>query len=78
MCFYTIPETKPGYFDVISKPIYDAVNVPVILTGGVKKGIDIEDILNRDVCDLVGVGRAVYKNSDWMVEEVKELLVKNN
>ena len=78
MCFYTIPETKPGYFDVISKPIYDAVNVPVILTGGVKKGSDIEDILNRDVCDLVGVGRAVYKNSDWMVEEVKELLEKNN
>ena len=76
MCFYTITETKPGYFDVISKPIHDAVNIPVILTGGVKHGEDIVDILNRDVCDLVGVGRAVYKDSEWMEKEVKGLLQK--
>lgn len=74
MCFYTIQDTRPGYFDVVAKPIYDEVNIPVILTGGVQKGEDIKDILNRNVCDLVGVGRAVFRNSDWMVDEVKALL----
>ena len=76
MCLYTLPDTRPGYFDVISKPIFDNVNVPVILTGGVKKGEDIIDILNRNVCDLVGVGRAVYADSNWIKNEVKELLEK--
>lgn len=74
MCFFAIKDTRPGYFDVIAKPVFDAVDIPVILTGGVKKGKDIEDILSRRVCDLVGVGRAVYKDSDWMKNEVKALL----
>lgn len=74
MCLYSITDTRPGYFDVISKPIFDAVEVPVILTGGVKTGKDIVDILNRNVCDLVGVGRAVFANSDWMENEVIKLI----
>ncbi len=74
MCFYSIKDTRPGYFDVISKPIFDKVNVPVILTGGVRKGEDIVDILGRNVCDLVGVGRSVFKRSDWMKKEVAGLL----
>lgn len=72
MCFFSIEDTRPGYFDVISKPIFEAVHIPVILTGGVKKGTDIEEILNRKVCDLVGVGRAVYGNSKWMETELGE------
>ncbi|MBU3227074.1 NADH:flavin oxidoreductase [Clostridium algidicarnis] len=74
MCFYTIKDTRPGYFDVISKPIFEAVNIPVILTGGVKKGTDVMDILDRNVCDLVGIGRAVFKESDWMNRELKGLI----
>ncbi|MBU3207496.1 hypothetical protein [Clostridium algidicarnis] len=74
MCFYTIKDTRPGYFDVISKPIFEAVNIPVILTGGVKKGTDVMDILDRNVCDLVGIGRSVFKESDWMNRELKGLI----
>ncbi len=75
MCFYSIKDTRAGYFDVISKPIFDNVNIPVILTGGVQKGTDIVNILNRNVCDMVGVGRKVFHNSKWMKTELKELLI---
>lgn len=75
MCFYTIEDTRPGYFDVVSKPIFENVNIPVILTGGIKKGTDIIDILNRNVCDLVGIGRSVFKDSNWMTRELKDLKI---
>ncbi|PID27280.1 MAG: NADH oxidase [Candidatus Cloacimonadota bacterium] len=76
MCFYTIPDTYPGYFDTLSSPIFKGVNIPVILTGRVTKGSDIEDILSRNVCDLVGVGRAVFNDSGWMDREVEPLFKK--
>ncbi len=75
ICFYSIKDSRAGYFDVISKPIFDAVSIPVILTGGVKKGSDIVDILGRDVCDLVGVGRSLYQKTKWIKNELVPLLV---
>lgn len=74
MCLYFSDDDYPGFFDYLSKPIYEEVNIPVILTGGVKFGKDIEDILERNVCDLVGVGRAVFKDSNWIENEVKALI----
>ncbi len=74
MCFYSIKDTRPGYFDILSKPIFDEINIPLILTGGVRKGADVADILDRAVCDLVGVGRSVFKNPRWMREELGGLL----
>ncbi|WP_296143071.1 hypothetical protein [uncultured Anaerococcus sp.] len=58
----------------MSKPIYEEVKIPVILTGGVKTGQDVENILNRKVCDLVGVGRSVFKDSNWIEKEIKPLI----
>lgn len=74
MCLYFSDDDYPGFFDYLSKPIYEEVNIPVILTGGVKSGKDIEDILERNVCDLVGIGRSVFKDSDWMVDELGPLI----
>ena len=74
MCLYFSDDDKAGFFDYLSKPIYEEIAIPVILTGGVKAGKDIEDILERDVCDLVGVGRAVFKDSSWIEKEVKPLI----
>lgn len=73
MCLYFSDDDYPGFFYYISKPIYDEVDIPVTLTGGVKAGKDIEDILKRYACDLVGVGGAVFKDSNWMENEVKPL-----
>lgn len=74
MCMYFSDRDLAGYFDYLSKPIYEKVNIPVILTGGVKTGKDVGDILDRDVCDLVGVGRSVYKDSAWIEKEIKPLI----
>ena len=74
MCLFFAKDEHAGFFDYLSKPIYDEVNIPVILTGGVKTGGDIVDILDRDVCDLVGIGRSVFKDSSWMANEVKPLV----
>ena len=74
LCFYTIDDKRAGYFDVISKPIYENVQIPVILTGGVQKGQDVEDILNRNVCSLVGIGRAVFKDSAWIKNEILPII----
>ena len=74
MCMFFTDDDRAGFFDYLSKPIYKEVDIPVILTGGVKTGQDVEDILNRDVCDLVGVGRAVFKDSNWIEKEIKTLM----
>lgn len=74
MCMFSIDDQRAGFFDFLSKPIYENVDVPVILTGGVKTGEDVEDILNRGVCDLVGIGRSVFKDSNWMNEQIKPIM----
>ncbi|WP_394018514.1 NADH:flavin oxidoreductase [Anaerococcus cruorum] len=74
MCKFSIDDASAGFFAYISKPIYEEVKIPVILTGGVKTGQDVEDILNRDVCDLVGIGRAVFKDSNWIEKEIRPLI----
>ncbi|MSB17082.1 NADH:flavin oxidoreductase [Finegoldia magna] len=74
MCMFSIDDQRAGFFDFLSKPIYENVDVPVILTGGVKTGDDVEDILNRGVCDLVGIGRSVFKDSNWIENEIKPLI----
>lgn len=71
--FLGIQDKIPGYFDVISKRIYESVSIPVILTGGVRKGEDVVDILSRNVCSLVGIGRSVFKDSNWIKREVVDL-----
>ena len=74
MCMFFTDDDKAGFFDYLSKPIYEAVDIPVILTGGVKTGKDVIEILDRDVCDLVGIGRAVFKDSAWIKNEIKDLI----
>lgn len=74
LCMFSIEDNSPGFFDFLSKPIYEEVEIPVILTGGVKTGPDVEDILNRGVCDLVGIGRSVFNDSSWIEREIKSLI----
>lgn len=74
MCMFFTDDDRAGFFDYLSKPIYKEVDIPVLLTGGVKTGQDVEDILNRDVCDLVGVGRSVFKDSNWIANQIKPLM----
>ncbi|KLU67411.1 NADH oxidase [Desulfosporosinus acididurans] len=66
MCRYSLPGVQePGYFAPYSAAIKAAVSIPVIVTGGITKTEDAEVILRDKKADLVGVGRAIYKDSNW-------------
>ena len=62
--------THPGFFAELSIPIRQAINIPVILTGGVKTGADAECLLCQGAADLIGVGRPIFSNPDWAATEV--------
>ena len=74
MCRYTIPgANEPGYFSPYSMAIKEVVSIPVILTGGITKADEAEAILRDKKADLVGVGRAIYKDSDWAKNAMQSL-----
>ncbi len=64
---------EPGYFAELSEPIREAVSVPVILTGGVTEPSHAERLLAEGRADLIGVGRALLKDSEWAIKAVREL-----
>ncbi|HZK48589.1 MAG TPA: NADH:flavin oxidoreductase [Thermoleophilia bacterium] len=69
---YTRPGIdEPGYFSELSAPIKSAVSVPVILTGGVTEADQAESLLSRGAADLIGVGRAMLRDSAWAVNAVR-------
>lgn len=72
LCRYVNPNSKePGYFKELSKTAKDSCEVPVILTGGVKKAKDAEKLLNEGYCDLIGIGRAMLMDAEWSKKALK-------
>ena len=66
MCRYTrVDNTEPGYFKDMSKAVKKVVKIPVLLTGGVKKIEEAEDLLNEGAADIIGVGRELLKDPKW-------------
>jgi 2,4-dienoyl-CoA reductase-like NADH-dependent reductase (Old Yellow Enzyme family) len=61
--------TEPGYFQIMSVPVKETVHIPVLLTGGVKTPAQAEDLLKENTADLIGIGRAIFKNPHWADEE---------
>ena len=56
---------EPGYFQDLSVPVKQAVHLPVLLTGGVITPAQAEALLEKGCADLIGVGRAIFKNPHW-------------
>ena len=54
---------EPGYFSSMTEKIKSAVSVPVLLTGGVKTAAEAEKLLGEGKADLVGIGRALFKDA---------------
>lgn len=71
MSGYRSPEmTEPGWFAELSRLAKQVVSVPVLVTGGITEPAHAEEILQRGDADLIGVGRALLKDSAWAVHAV--------
>jgi 2,4-dienoyl-CoA reductase-like NADH-dependent reductase (Old Yellow Enzyme family) len=72
---YTAPDdnNEEGYFYVMSRPIKEAVSIPVMLTGGIISAAGAERMLVMGNADLIGVGRMVMKDSHWAKNALDEL-----
>jgi NADPH2 dehydrogenase len=65
-CGYIRPgAAEQGYFSEITDAIRKEVSVPVILTGGITDPAAAEALLETGKADLIGVGRAILRDSDW-------------
>ena len=64
---------EPGYFAELSEAIKGVVSIPVILTGGVTEPQQAEQLLADGKADLIGVGRAILKDSEWAQRAVRSL-----
>jgi len=67
-CFVRKGHTYPGYFGDISEAVKKEVNIPVLLTGGVKKVEDAERLLQEGKADMIGVGRIITADAGWGME----------
>ena len=71
MCSYRREgHEEPGYFKDMSIPVKAAVSIPVMLTGGIKKAGEAEDLLTEEAADLIGVGRELLKDPNWADREM--------
>jgi len=73
-CGYTVPgNTSQGYFSSLTQAIKEVVSVPVLLTGGITQVPAAEELLSSGKADLIGVARAIYKDSSWAEKAIKSI-----
>lgn len=70
-CGYIFP--GQGYFAPFTEAIKREVAIPVILTGGITEAKFAEKMLSEGKADLIGVGRAIVKDSTWAENSIKSL-----
>ncbi|MBR6351312.1 MAG: NADH:flavin oxidoreductase [Firmicutes bacterium] len=63
---------EPGYFQDTSRAVKAAVDLPVILTGGVRSLEQAEELLQTGAADLIGVGRPLLADPDWADKAMAE------
>lgn len=62
-----------AYFESLTQAIKEVVSIPVILTGGITEAKVAEELLVEEKADLIGVGRAVYGDSEWAKKAIESL-----
>ncbi len=72
-CGYIIPGLSgKAYFSPLSMAVRKVVSIPVLLTGGITDVDMAENLLSKGAADLIGVGRAIYKDSEWAEHAIKK------
>lgn len=73
-CGYIVPgQTGQGYFSPLTAALKEVISIPVILTGGITEVEAAEQLLAEGKADLIGVGRAIYKDSGWAKRAIETL-----
>lgn len=71
-CGFIVPGlTGEGYFSSLTEAIKKVISIPVILTGGITDVKAAEKLLSEQKADLIGVARAIYKDSKWAEKAIK-------
>lgn len=71
---YVNPNCKDqGYFSEITEAVKTVVSIPVILTGGITDVNAAENLLAEGKADLIGVGRAMLRDSLWAEKAIEKL-----
>lgn len=65
--------TGQGYFAPLTEALKKVVSIPIILTGGITEAKAADGLIADGKADLIGVGRAVLKNSLWAKQAVETL-----
>lgn len=73
-CRYVHPYIKEqGYFSESTEAIEKAVEIPVILTGGITDAAAAETLLAEKKADMIGVGRAIAADSSWAKRAMSDI-----
>ena len=71
MGFLRPGHTEAGYLKDLGLAAKSVAAVPILLTGGVTKPEQAESLLQEGAADLIGVGRALMKDADWVVNALR-------
>jgi 2,4-dienoyl-CoA reductase-like NADH-dependent reductase (Old Yellow Enzyme family) len=63
----------PGYFVPYAAAIKASVDVPVIVTGGIRDPLFADQVVRQNQADLVGIGRAMLEDADWARKAIDAL-----
>lgn len=76
LCGASMPgwdETSQGYFVPMVADIRAAVDVPVVVAGGITDPVFADSVIREGKADLVAIGRAMLSNPDWAADARKIL-----
>lgn len=62
-----------AYYESVTEVVKEVVSIPVILTGGIAEAQVAEDLLIEKKADLIGIARAIYKDSSWAKKAIESL-----
>lgn len=75
ICGYNVPDLHgQGFFSDLTEKIKAYISVPVLLTGGITDGFAANDLISSGRADLVGVGRAILKDSAWAKKAIEAIV----
>jgi len=60
--------TGTGFFNYLAEAVKPAVDVPVMVTGGLGDPREANRVIEEDIADLVGVGRALLADPEWALK----------